>query len=1443
MSRTQRIFGAGIIILLAAGMFMTCNNQFVMDILPDRNNGNVVIKAGGAVISGKPVVSDSETPTQTVIVVDEVDIPDNPGGQTVEYAISTDPNADPSSLTWQDDTTFNGLTGGTKYYVYARSKSNNNHNEGTPMVSDPITTLEKNTGEAVSGAPTVSSVTYNSIVVNAVTIVGGNPGGQTVEYAISTVNNADPSTLTWQGGTIFNGLTGGATYYVYARSKSNATHDAGVAQSSVVGITTRSVGAAVSGAPIVNGTPTENSITINAVTIVGGNPGGQTVEYAISTVNNADPSALTWQGGVTTFIGLIPSTTYYVYARSASNGPYDAGEAQVSVGITTAVASKVPGADVSQPVVSGAPTHNSITVIAVTIPTNPGGQDVEYAISTDDDTVPASGWQSGTTFSGLNVATTYYVYARSKENSTHGAGIAQFSAGITTLKNIGAIVNGAPALDSKTHNSITVNAVTILTNPGSQNVEYAISTDGDTVPAIGWQTGTTFSGLTAVTTYYIYARSEGNTTYYAGVAQVSVGITTDKAPGATVSAPTLDSKTHNSITINAVSAPDNGQSVEYGINTNGSTTPDSGWEIDKITFSGVSSNTTYYVLARSAENASYNAGAVSVSAAITTATTPKAPGANVSQPVVSGDPTHNSITVSAVTIPTNPGSQNAEYAISTDDDIVPVSGWQTGTTFSGLNAATTYYVYARSEENLTHDAGVAQISVEITTDKAPGAAVSGAPTVNGTPNHNSITVNAVTIPSNPGSQNVEYAISTVNNADPSILTWQSGTIFSGLNAVTTYYVYARSEGNTTYYAGVEQISAGITTAVASKALGANVSQPVVSGVPTHDSITVSAVSLQSVTGQSIEYAISTDGDVDPSTLTWQSGTTFSGLYSNTTYYVLARSAENPSYNAGAVSVSDPIDTLAAPKSTGAAVNITVGTVTATSITVSGSLIPDTAQSILYAISESGSTAPDSGWQSSPTFTVTPNTTHYVWAYSVEDASYYAGALSVSEAITTPKQIGAAVSGAPTVNGTPTEESITINAVTIPTNPGGQAVEYAISETSGATPISGWQTGLTFSGLKSNTTYYVYARSAANTNYNAGAALVSLGIKTKNEDIQWSGTQTANLVTFNSNSLISFGSGTPGWWLRDVPGVWKRGIMNPGSITLEVDPISLASTQNALSNQSLGSIGQFDTVKGSTQGGAHTEWTYSLRLALPYESIKVKITVTNFSGSNSIGLASARGEQTLVFEDKLEFKFWRGNSTDISMVIELESDLGWDFVELPEPAGGYPVFKQNGVNIYYWIDGSGQGTWSWGNIKFYEFNIKPEGASDTIKVNIHPEDPAVAKTNVGNIIYFFEVPGGPDMKYDSYSTTPAYGNENFPLYIGEAYIGTAKVTLLGGTPSTGIPNTVNYKVDYTLDSVFAAQVQSYTTTCSGQTKSGNSITFTNEQNGYIIFETEFTFINP
>jgi len=89
-----------------------------------------------------------------------------------------------------------------------------------------------------------------------------------------------------------------------------------------------------------------------------------------------------------------------------------------------------------------------------------------------------------------------------------------------------------------------------------------------------------------------------------------------KKAGAAVSAPVLASKTANSITIKAVAAPGNGQTLEYAKNGTNSS-PSAGWQ-NGLTFSGLSPSTTYWIFARSKANAAYNAGKASAGLSVTT---------------------------------------------------------------------------------------------------------------------------------------------------------------------------------------------------------------------------------------------------------------------------------------------------------------------------------------------------------------------------------------------------------------------------------------------------------------------------------------------------------------------------------------------------------------------------------------------------------------------------------------------------------------------------------------------------------------------------------------------------------------------------------------------------------------------------------------------------------
>jgi len=173
-------------------------------------------------------------------------------------------------------------------------------------------------------------------------------------------------------------------------------------------------GAAVSAPTATGATIMANSITVTAVAAPAN---GQTVEYGISTTNNA--ASATWQDSPA-FTGLTAGTTYYIFARSKENGAFNAGTPSAGLQVATTGSGKAAGATVSAPTATGATiTADSITVTAVAAPAN--GQTVEYAKNTTN-AAPSTGWQNSPAFTELTAGTTYYIFARSKENGTFNAG-------------------------------------------------------------------------------------------------------------------------------------------------------------------------------------------------------------------------------------------------------------------------------------------------------------------------------------------------------------------------------------------------------------------------------------------------------------------------------------------------------------------------------------------------------------------------------------------------------------------------------------------------------------------------------------------------------------------------------------------------------------------------------------------------------------------------------------------------------------------------------------------------------------------------------------------------------------------------------------------------------------------------------------------------------------
>ncbi len=168
----------------------------------------------------------------------------------------------------------------------------------------------------------------------------------------------------------------------------------------------------------------------------------------------------------------------------------------------------------------------------------------------------------------------------------------------------------------------------------------------------------------------------------------------------------------------------------------------------------------------------------------------------------------------------------------------------------------------------------------------------------------------------------------------------------------------------------------------------------------------------------------------------------------------------------------------------------------TNLTVANSTYDGTAKRGVIGTASSGEFDRALVWEYAGTGIAGTSTTQprnagsYVLTVSVpdDDETYFGSAFykfSIEKA--TGATIAAALTASKTAN------SITVSAAA-PTN--GQTLEYAISSTSTATvPTDGWQTSATFSNLIPLTQYYVFARAAANNNYNAGTASTGLSVTT------------------------------------------------------------------------------------------------------------------------------------------------------------------------------------------------------------------------------------------------------------------------------------------------------------------------------------------------------------
>ena len=493
-------------------------------------------------------------------------------GQETEYAITTNAATRlPTNLVWQSfdsppaTAVFTGLQPATDYYVWARAKANlPNVAAGTALRSDVITTEapEEALRLSITGPHTFAPAALRYGLRPALNVTVTNVGSDetttdalTVE--IEKISGADDAfvIVSPAGGALGTLEAGKSANFSIRPAPGNpgGTHTAKItvtdgAASDPLEVSfevsftvTRVNGSAVRAVPRAT-TVTNNTITVDAVE-ASTPANGQVVEYAIST--GAATPTTGWQAG-TSFTGLNPLTTYYVFARTAQSDSFNAGAVRRSAAIRTLAPEQ--GVSINR---TGVQTFRAANwgyaaqaPLSVTI-TNIGAQaaaDVEVTItrldgSADAFVVSNDAWASIPVGGNRN----FTIWPRTGlAGGTHRAEITidgpgfdarSFIVQFTVNRVAGAAVSGAPVALSSTHNSITVAEVTRVGAAfgNDQVVEYAVSTT-NRAPTTGWGTSTTITGLDPSTQYFVFARTEQNESHNAGVAQVGLSVQTKAAP-------------------------------------------------------------------------------------------------------------------------------------------------------------------------------------------------------------------------------------------------------------------------------------------------------------------------------------------------------------------------------------------------------------------------------------------------------------------------------------------------------------------------------------------------------------------------------------------------------------------------------------------------------------------------------------------------------------------------------------------------------------------------------------------------------------------------------------------------------------------------------------------------------------------------------------------------
>ncbi len=760
----------------------------------------------------------------------------NPGGDTVQWKISTSGGA-----------TFTAISGATSTtYSFTATNSEN---------GDEYEAVFSNSAGSLTSSPATLTVNFPATVTT-------NPSNQLVDagnaatFTAAAAGNPTP-TVQWKvsidGGATFNNITA-ATSTTYS-----FTPTSGDTGEEFEAVFTNGLGSPV--------TTSAATLTVDSVTT---QPAGQTVNAGATATFTAGTShsgdTVQWKlssDGGTTFnaISGATSTTYSFTATSGENGDEYEAVFSNSAGSLTSTPATL-SVDFS-PIVTTQPANQTVSAgntatFTAAANANPSAT-VQWQVSTD----------GGTTYSAVTGATstTYSFTATSGENGDQYE--ADFSNSLGTFAS-------NPA-------TLTVDfAPTVTTSPTGQTVDaggtatFAAAASGNPAPSVQWEVssngGTSFTAITGATstTYSFTATGGENADEYEAVFTNGVG-----SPATTLAATlTVDHVTTEpanqtyltgaTATFTAISSnPSGADTVQWQVSSNGGTT------FNAIT--GATS-TTYSFTATSGENGDQFEAVFSNSA-----------GTFTSSPAT--------LTVDfAPTVTTNPTDQTADaggtatFTAAASGNPAPTVEWEVstdgGASFSAISGATSTTF---SFTPISGDNGNEYEAVFTNGIGAP-ATTSAA----------TLTVDSVT--TQPSSQTVDAgatATFTAASANPSgdTVQWKvstsGGTTFTAISGATstTYSFTATSSENGDQY-----------EAVFSNSNGAFTSSPATLTVDFAPTLTTNPASQTVGAGGTATFAAAGKGNPAP-TVQWEvssdGGTTFSAVSgaTSTTYSFTATAGE------------------------------------------------------------------------------------------------------------------------------------------------------------------------------------------------------------------------------------------------------------------------------------------------------------------------------------------------------------------------------------------------------------------------------------------------------------------------------------------------------------------------------------------------------------------------